>query len=92
MFFDVFTQYDPENLLLKQARFEVLELQLEYQRLCDAMERINQSQVILNRPPKPTPLAFPIMVDRLRTRLSSERLAERISRLTKQFEKAANSQ
>lgn len=89
MFFDVFTQYDPDNMLLRQARHEVLELQLEYQRLCDAMDRIANSRIILNTPPKPTPLAFPIMVDRLRTRLSSERLSDRISRLTAQFEKAA---
>jgi ATP-dependent Lhr-like helicase len=88
MFFDVFREYDSENLLLKQARREVLDLQLEHQRLSEAMWRLSKAKLVITHPPKPTPLAFPILVDRLRMKLSSEKLADRIARLTKQFEKA----
>ena len=88
MFFDVFGEYDSENLLLKQARREVLDLQLEHQRLSEAMWRLSKAKLVITAPPKPTPLAFPILVDRLRMKLSSEKLADRIARLTKQFEKA----
>ncbi len=91
MFFDVFGTYDPENLLLKQARREVLDMQLEYHRLSAAIERLAGAKLILKEPPKPTPLAFPILVDRLRMKLSSEKLSDRIARLTQQFEKAADS-
>ena len=90
MFFDVFREYDPDNLLLKQARREVLNLQLEHHRLSLAMERLAATQIVLKQPPKPTPLAFPILVDRLRIRLSSEKLADRIARMTAQLEQAAD--
>jgi ATP-dependent Lhr-like helicase len=40
LFFDVFCQYDPDNLLLEQSRREVLEFQLESSRMFDAMVRI----------------------------------------------------
>jgi len=35
--------------------------------------------------PKPTPLAFPLMVDRLREQLSSEALIERVRKMQSQF-------
>ena len=37
-----------------------------------------------------TPLAFPIMVNRLRTRVSSEKLADRVKRMLVQLEKKAD--
>ena len=90
MFFDVFREYDPENLLLKLARREVLEFQLEQTRLASALSRLSATKVQITSPPKPTPLAFPILVDRLRMKLSSEKVADRIARLTQQFEKEAS--
>ena len=88
MFFDVFRDYDPNNLLLKQSRREVLDLQLDHQRLSAAMVRLSTAKLIVKQPPKPTPLCFPILVDRLRMKLSSEKLADRIARMTQQLEKA----
>lgn len=90
MFFDVFRQYDPENLLLKLARREVLAFQLEHTRLACALQRLSKAHVEIKFPPKPTPLAFPILIDRLKMKLSSEKVADRIARLTAQFEKEAN--
>ncbi len=89
MFFDVFREYDPENLLLKQARRQVLEQQLEYSRLASAMDRIANCELVIRQPPKTTPLAFPLLIDRLRMRLSSEKLVDRIARMTAQLEAAA---
>lgn len=89
LFFDVFKEYDPENLLLKQARQEVLEYQLESTRLATALDRIANCQIKITEPPKPSPLAFPILVDRLRMKISSEKLSDRIARLTQQFEVTA---
>ena len=89
LFFDVFCEYDPSNLLLEQSRREVLDQQLEASRMHSAMERINQSQIMLEEPPQVTPLAFPLLVDKLRERVSSETLADRIARMQKQLESAA---
>ena len=53
------------------------------------MERINESQIMLKEPPRVTPLAFPLLVDKLRERVSSETLADRIARMQEQLESAA---
>ncbi|WP_149497674.1 ligase-associated DNA damage response DEXH box helicase [Roseiconus lacunae] len=89
LFFDVFEKYDPENLLLVQARREVLQFQLEAGRMKAALERIESCRLLLTEPPKVTPLAFPLLVDKLRERVSSETLADRIARLQASLEKAA---
>ncbi len=57
--YGVFEQYDPENLLLYQAKEEVLTVQLEKERLIKAMQRINQQKIHLQRCARPTPFAFP---------------------------------
>ncbi|NND95932.1 MAG: ligase-associated DNA damage response DEXH box helicase [Pirellulaceae bacterium] len=89
LFFDVFAQYDPDNLLLLQSQREVLEQQLESSRMLGALERIAQCRIVVTDPPKVTPLSFPLLVDKLRERISSESLAERVARLQAQLETAA---
>ena len=79
--FDVLQEYEPDNVLLQQARREAFELQLEKNRFIASMQRINHQHIRLEKPPRPTPFAFPIMVDRLRERLSSEKLLDRIARM-----------
>ncbi|MAI71923.1 MAG: DNA ligase-associated DEXH box helicase [Rhodopirellula sp.] len=89
LFFDVFCEYDPDNLLLEQSRREVLDQQLEASRMHAAMERINESQIMIKEPTRVTPLAFPLLVDKLRERVSSETLGDRIARMQEQLESAA---
>jgi len=89
LLFDVFTQYDPQNLLLGQAKDEVITLQLDYQRLLNALDRINNHQIIMKYPEKFSPFAFPIMVDGLRQKLSTEKITDRILRMQQQLEKYA---
>ena len=91
LLFDVFQEYDPNNPLIQQAYEEVQQFQLEEIRLRRALKRIQGQQVVVTHPPKPTPFAFPIMVDRLRERMSNEKLMERIEKMQVQLEKAANS-
>jgi ATP-dependent Lhr-like helicase len=80
--FGVFESYDPENLLLEQARQEVVQIQMEKSRLFQVIQRINRQEIHLVSTRKISPFAFPIMVDRLsRNNLSSENLTDRILRL-----------
>ncbi|MCB0662457.1 MAG: ligase-associated DNA damage response DEXH box helicase, partial [Saprospiraceae bacterium] len=81
LFFDAFSSYEPDNLLLQQAFEEVMTFQLESERLYDALKRISNQELLLSRPGRATPLAFPIMVDRLREKLSSEKLEDRIEKM-----------
>lgn len=89
LFFDVFEQYDTNNLLLEQSRREVLDHQLEITRMQMALNRIETSEVKLVDPPRITPLAFPLFVDKLRERVSSETLADRVARMQAELEQAA---
>jgi ATP-dependent Lhr-like helicase len=89
LFFDVFTRYDPDNLLLTQAHREVLERQLERSRMGRALERLSRSEVVITEPKRATPLAFGLLVDRNRDKVSSETLADRIKRMQLMLEKAA---
>ncbi len=87
LFFQVFSEYEPNNLLLRQAYDEVMNFQLEEVRLRQALERINAQSIIFSQPEKATPFAFPIIVDRLnRERLSSEKLEDRIKKMRLQLE------
>jgi ATP-dependent Lhr-like helicase len=89
LFFDVLRRYDPENLLLSQATREVLERQLERTRLGHTLRRLSASKVVVTQPKRPTPLAFPLVVDRNRDKVSSESLSDRIRRMQLSLEKAA---
>jgi len=89
LFYEVFREYDPGNLLLHQARREVLERQFEGTRLLRALNRIAGCRIVLVEPPRPTPLSFPLLVDRLRESLSSEKLADRIRRIVEDLERKA---
>lgn len=81
LLFEVMSDYDSHNLLLRQAYDEVLNFQLEMSRLRDALERINNQKFTLVNLEKPSPFAFPIMVDRLREKMSNEQLEDRIRKM-----------
>lgn len=87
LLFEVFRDYEPDNLLLQQAYIETFEHQIEEGRLLQSMERIQEQEIIWKKCEKPTPFSFPIITDRLREKLSSETLAERISKMTASYMK-----
>ena len=81
LLFDVFSRHEPQNLLLQQARDEVLNEQLELPRLKAALERMAKGEVIHSPTPRPGPMAFPLLVERLNNRMSNESVLERIQRM-----------
>jgi ATP-dependent Lhr-like helicase len=88
LLYEVFRDFDPDNLLLDQARREVLDQQLDLQRLrATLLELANMERVIIATP-RLTPFAFPIWADRLRTQVSSEAWTDRIQRMVLQLERA----
>lgn len=86
LFFDVFMEYEPDHILLQQAFDEVLTHQLDEIRLRKALKKISGQKIVLKQTERFTPYAFPIMVDRLRERLSSEKLIDRIQKMQQQLE------
>ena len=91
LFYDVFRKYDPANGLLKQAEREVLEDELDVRRLQETLRTMSARQLEVRGLKRPTPFGFPLMVERLRERLSNETLSARIDRMVAQLEKAADS-
>ncbi|MCH7399486.1 ligase-associated DNA damage response DEXH box helicase [Belliella sp. DSM 107340] len=79
--FGVFEEYDSENLLLKQAQREVLDMQMDRYQIQEVIRKINRQRIIVKKPGQFTPFSFPIMVDRLRATLSSENLEDRIAKM-----------
>ncbi len=89
LFFDLFCEYDPTNLLLEQCRREVLEQQFEWTRLDRVLKRLQQATIRLTYPTRVTPFAFSLMVDKFRERVSSETLSQRIARMQNALETKA---
>jgi ATP-dependent Lhr-like helicase len=86
LLFEVFSEYEPDNLLVRQAYNEALAFQLEEFRLRMALQRIIKQNIILKTIERPTPFAFPIMVDSLgRERLTTESLEERIAKMARRY-------
>lgn len=81
LLFNVFRDYDPQNLLLKQAFNEAFFYQMEEARLRETLERIAVSRIVITTPQKLTPFCFPIKVDSLRDTMTSEKLEDRIKKL-----------
>lgn len=86
LLFNVFSEYEPHNLLLRQAYNEVMEQQMEEQRLRDMLERIQKGNIIITFPKRLTPFCFPIKVDSMREDLSSEKLEDRVRKMQMQLE------
>lgn len=87
LLFNVFSEYDPQSLLLKQAYEEVYHQQVDLARVSAALSRIGKQQIVIKNLNNPSPFSFPIMVDRLRSRLSSEKLEDRIKKMQLSYEK-----
>jgi ATP-dependent helicase Lhr and Lhr-like helicase len=89
LFYEVFRKYDAGNLLLAQAKNELLAEELDIARLQHSLERMAAQQLVIKTVARPTPFSFPLMVERLREKLSNESMAERIARMVQQLEQDA---
>jgi ATP-dependent Lhr-like helicase len=90
LLYDVFADYDPDNLLLAQAKREVLDRQLEAPRLSAALDRMRRDRVLMHSPLRPTLFAVPLMVEMFREKLSTEALDARVARMVADLERAAD--
>ena len=89
LFWEVFRKYDPANKLLQQAEQELLAQELDIARLRASLSRMATQRLDLHVLARPTPFAFPLMVELFREKLSNEGVADRIARMVEQLEKAA---
>jgi ATP-dependent helicase Lhr and Lhr-like helicase len=85
LLYEVFNKYEPDNLLLQQAEREVLQDQLELHRLAKTLERLKALTLVWQQTQRPSPFAFPLLVERLSARMSNESLLDRIERMKQQW-------
>ena len=90
LFFEVFRKHDADNLLLTQSQQEVLRDELDVQRLGTTLEQLQGRALQWQPIERATPFSFPLVVERLRESVTSEKLADRIARMVADLEKAAN--
>jgi ATP-dependent Lhr-like helicase len=87
LFFSVFSEYEPDNLLLKESYEEVFDFELEIVRLRHAFQRIEKQEIVIQYPKRPTPFSFPIFTERWREKFSNEELEDRVMKIKSQIEK-----
>jgi Lhr-like helicases len=85
LLFDVLTEYDPDHILLAQAKRDVLEDEFDLPRLMETLTSLSARPLHLCALKKPSPLALPLLIERLSARLSTERLQDRLQRMTEAF-------
>ncbi|MEI9958128.1 MAG: helicase-related protein [Ferruginibacter sp.] len=85
LLFKVFEEYEPNNILLRQAYREVFDQQMEETRLRDMLQRIQNSKIIITWPQQLTPFCFPLKVDSMRENSSTEKLEDRVKRMQEQL-------
>jgi ATP-dependent Lhr-like helicase len=90
LLYNVFAEHDSDNLLLRQSVSEVLDRQLEARRIATALARLRGSRLLLTNPARPTPFAFPLLVEMFREELTTEALEARVARMIESLEAAAN--
>ena len=87
LFYNVFKDYEPDNLLYQQAIEETFEHGMESGRMIKVFENIENQSIVWRNCSQPTPFSFPIITDRIRTKLSSESVEDRIRKMSLQLEK-----
>ena len=87
LLFDVFTKYEKNHLLIKQAQKEAIKNALESERIKKSLIRISNLRLIINETREPSPFAFPLLVERLTNTFSNETIETRIERLINSYEK-----
>lgn len=90
LFYEVFAKYDAGNMLLTQAQTEVLGQELDIRRLAATLKRMRGQRTEFVNLQVPSPFALPLMVERFREKLTTEKLKDRLDRLLKDMEHAAD--
>ena len=81
LFYDVFKEHEPDNLLYLQAINETFDHGIESPRIQRSFEKIENLKIVWKDCKYPTPLSFPLITDRIRSKLSSESVEDRIRKM-----------
>ncbi len=88
LLFDVFQTYEPEQPLYHQSFDEVKFFQFQEDRLLNVLTKLKGMPFEHYKTSRPSPLAFPLVIERIGSRVSSETLQERLKRMKDKWTKA----
>jgi ATP-dependent Lhr-like helicase len=86
LIYDVLQRFDPDHVLLAQARREVFEEQLDVREMSDALQRCAKREINLTSPLYLSPLTFPIWAECCRGEWSNEEWKTRVARAAQHHE------
>jgi len=89
LLYDVFSQFDPGNLLLEEARRAVLREQLDLQVLQQSLTALQAMQLRLIELERLSPLAFPLWAESIRSHVSTEAWEARVREMLGELEEPA---
>lgn len=92
LFYEVFRKYDAGNLLLSQADNEVLSQELDIRRIAATLEAMSAKHIEFVELEVPSPMSLPLMVERFREQLTTEKLKDRLERMLKDMNAAAEAE
>jgi ATP-dependent Lhr-like helicase len=81
LIYDVLKRYEPSHPLIQAAEQDALVNQLESGRLEDTLLRITRAKWQVKVVERPTPLGFPLLVERAAAQLSTESIADRVAKI-----------
>ena len=90
LLFDVFERYETKNLLYRQSQQEVKTYQFQEERMMNTLERLNNAHYYHKETVRPGPLAFPLIVERLSSTVTSGKIEDRIEKLKKSYSSGQN--
>ncbi len=88
LLFDVFQNYEPEQPLYNQSYDEVRFFQFQENRLISVLQKLNTMPFEYYKTMRPSPLAFPLIIERIGSLVSSETLQDRLKRMKEKWTKA----
>ena len=86
LLFDVFKHHEPDHMLYLQAYREAYGQQFQEQDLLNVALRMAEEEILWIQCRRPSPFAFPLMVERTASKMTSESLQERVARMVKKWE------
>jgi ATP-dependent Lhr-like helicase len=88
LLFEVFQTYEPEQPLYGQSFEEVKFLQFQESRLISVLRKLQGLPFEHYKTSRPSPLAFPLVIERIGSLVSSESLQERLRKMKDKWTKA----
>lgn len=88
LLFEVFQTYEPEQPLYHQSYDEVRFFQFQEDRLMSVLNKLKDMPFEHYKTSRPSPLAFPLVIERIGSRVSSETLQERLKKMKEKWTKA----